>query len=189
MVTISVAVWLPPALQFSLAGGPQTKILVSTIFSFDRGDWSTEVPNFKNPPKTCLFDVFLWFFQHKFQHYIQMISISGHCLCIIFKIYQTVADIRNMTSQFHEFLDQFLAGFCHLVLPCGGQLVMNQRILLPPAPSPLPPPSFLQKKTIKFLISSWQTNKVGRISGWLKGSFLSSGRVKLCTLTFGPQRV
>ena len=51
---------------------------------------------------------------------------------------------------------------------------MNQRILLPPALSPLPPPSFLQKKTIKFLISSWQTNKVGRISGWLQGSFLSS---------------
>ena len=151
MVTISVAVWLPPTLQFSLAGGPQTKILVSTIFDFGRGDWSTEVPNVKNPPKTSSLDVFLRFFLSKFQQ-IQRISVSGHFMHFIFKICQTVAD-TIMTSQFHEFFNQFLAGFCHLVLPCGGQLVMNQRILLPPAPSPLPPSSFLQKKTIKFLIS------------------------------------
>ena len=52
---------------------------------------------------------------------------------------------------------------------------MNQRILLPPALSPLPPPSFLQKKTIKFLISSWQTNKVGRV---VKGQLSLIGSCK-----------
>ena len=150
MVTISVAVWLPPTLQFSLAGGPQTKILVSTIFDFG-GDWSTEVPNVKNPPKTSSLDVFLRFFQSKFQQ-IQMISISGHCAHFIFKICQNCCR-HNYDQSISRLFNQFLAGFCHLVRPCGGQLVMNQRILLPPAPSPLPPPSFLQKKTIKFLIS------------------------------------
>ena len=41
-------------------------------------------------------------FQTKFQP-IQTISVSGHCICFIFKIWQIAADL-NMISQFHDFL-------------------------------------------------------------------------------------
>ena len=36
-----------------------------------------------------------------------------------------------MTSQFHEFFKQFLAGFCHLVLPCDAT-VFDQKIIVAP---------------------------------------------------------
>ena len=36
-----------------------------------------------------------------------------------------------MTSQFHEFFNQFLAGFCHLVLPCDAT-VLDQKIVVTP---------------------------------------------------------
>ena len=37
----------------------------------------------------------------------------------------------NMTSQFHEIFNQFLAGFCHLVLPCDAT-VFDQKIIVAP---------------------------------------------------------
>ena len=49
-----------------------------------------------------------------------MISVSGHCMHFMFKICQTVADI-NMSSQFHEFFNQFLAGFVTWSYRATGQ--------------------------------------------------------------------
>ena len=99
MVTISVAVWLTPTLQFCLAGGPQTKIVVSTIFVFGRVDWRTEVPNVKNPPKTSsLKDRFcILFFVIVIVIVTVMMHISNVCLLVLSKA--TINIVENYYSR------------------------------------------------------------------------------------------
>jgi len=62
---------------------------------------STVVPFGPNPPKIRSFDVISRVFPSKFQQ-IHIISVSGHCMCLVLKICQTVAGISK-TSAFHEF--------------------------------------------------------------------------------------
>ena len=41
---------------------------------------------------------------------VPLIFVSGHCVKLISKIYQTVASISSKTSQFHKFFDLIFGG-------------------------------------------------------------------------------
>lgn len=62
---------------------------------------ATVVPFVPSPPKIRSFDVIPRVFPSKLQQ-IHIISVSGHCMCLVLKICQTVAGISK-TSPFHEF--------------------------------------------------------------------------------------
>ena len=74
-------------------------------------------------PKISSLDVVSRVFLRKFQPN-HITSVSGHCMQIILKFCQTVADI-SMTSQFHEFLNHIFGGilqFGPAELRCCRQL-------------------------------------------------------------------
>jgi hypothetical protein len=57
-------------------------------------------------------------------HKINIASVSGHSGCFIFKICQTVADIKYNESISRFLRISFLAGFCYLALLCAAAAVV-----------------------------------------------------------------
>ena len=69
----------------------------------------TLVQNGLNPPKIISPELISRIFSSKF-HQIDMISVSVHCLCLILKMCQIVADI----NQFHNFFSLIVGGFLQI---------------------------------------------------------------------------